>query len=48
MSLASEQKSADKWKMVADLAFELGEVNLAEQALLEAKDYNGLLLYYNW
>lgn len=34
--------------MVADLALELGEFKTAENAMLSANDYNGLLLYYSW
>lgn len=45
--LVAEQTSADKWKMVADLAFELGEFRHAEEAMVAAKDYQGLLLYYS-
>jgi coatomer subunit beta' len=45
--LAEEQNSIEKWKIVADLAFELGEFNHAEDAMIRAKDYNGLLLYYS-
>ena len=33
--------------MVADLAIELGEFNLAEKAMKEGNDWNGLLLYYS-
>ena len=45
--LALEQNSNEKWKMVADLALELGEFKHAEESMLAAKDYNGLLLYYS-
>jgi coatomer subunit beta' len=45
--LASEQNSAEKWKMVADLAYEMGEFRHAEEAMIAAKDYQGLLLYYS-
>lgn len=46
-NLAMEQKSPEKLRLVADLALELGEFNKAEQAMIEAKDYQGLLLYYS-
>lgn len=45
--LAEEQNSTEKWKIVADLAMELGEFSQAEEAMISAKDYNGLLLYYS-
>jgi coatomer subunit beta' len=45
--LALEQNSSEKWKLVADLAFELGEFKHAEEAMMAAKDYTGLLLYYS-
>ena len=32
--------------MVADLALEQGEFMIAEEAMLNSKDYNSLLLYY--
>ena len=46
-SMALDQNSNEKWKMVADLALELGEFKHAEEAMIAAKDYNGLLLYYS-
>ncbi len=45
--IANESQNSEKLKMVADLAFELGEFNYAEKAMREAKDYSGLLLYYS-
>jgi coatomer subunit beta' len=45
--LALDQNSVEKWKLVADLALELGEFKHAEEAMIAAKDYNGLLLYYS-
>ena len=45
--MALDQNSQEKWKMVADLALELGEFKHAEEAMIAAKDYNGLLLYYS-
>ncbi len=45
--LALEQNSQEKWKLVADLAFELGEFKHAEEAMMAARDYTGLLLYYS-
>lgn len=45
--LALQMNSAEKWKMVADLAIELGEFKHAEEAMVAAKDYQGLLLYYS-
>jgi coatomer subunit beta' len=45
--IASEQNSADKLKMVADLALDLGEFKYAEEAMVAANDLNGLLLYYS-
>lgn len=45
--LALDQNSQEKWKMVADLALELGEFKHAEEAMIAAKDFNGLLLYYS-
>ena len=45
--LALDQNSTEKWKMVADLALELGEFKHAEEAMIAAKDFNGLLLYYS-
>ena len=46
--LAKQQNSADKWKLIADLAFELGEISIAENAMQNGNDYNGLLLFYSW
>lgn len=40
ITLQSEQR----WKQLADLALSMSEVQLAEQCLVEAKDFNGLLL----
>jgi coatomer subunit beta' len=45
--MAQEQNSPEKLKMVADLALELGEFKYAEEAMIAANDYNGLLLYYS-
>ena len=45
--IANQTKNSEKFKMVADLAFELGEFNYAEKAMKEAKDFSGLLLYYS-
>jgi hypothetical protein len=46
--LASQLKNPEKWKIVADLAMEMGEFSLSEECMYEAKDYNGLLFYYSW
>jgi len=46
-NLVADQGSPEKWKMVADLAFESGEFKQAEEAMVAAKDYQGLLLYYS-
>jgi hypothetical protein len=45
--LASQLKNNEKWKVVADLASELGEFSISEQSMIHAKDYNGLLFYYS-
>ena len=45
--IAKNSKNSEKLKMVSDLAIELGEFNFAEKAMKEAKDWNGLLLYYS-
>lgn len=45
--MALEQNSNEKWKMVADLAFEQGEFKHAEEAMIAGKDFNSLLLYYS-
>lgn len=45
--LVAETPNPEKWKMVADLSFELGEFRHAEEAMVAAKDYQGLLLYYS-
>lgn len=46
--LAQQLKNQEKWKVVADLANELGEFEMAEKSMINAKDYNGLLFYYTW
>lgn len=48
MVLAEQLNNLEKWKIVADLASELGEFSISEDCLLKAKDYNGLLFYYSW
>jgi len=45
--IADESKSEEKWKQVADLAMEIGSFGIAEDCMLKAKDFNGLLLYYS-
>jgi len=45
--IADESQSEEKWKQVADLSMELGIFNIAEDCMLKANDYNGLLLYYS-
>lgn len=45
--IADESKSEEKWKQVADLAMESGSFSIAEDCMLKAKDFNGLLLYYS-
>ena len=49
---ASETNNISDWKKLADLAMTLGNFELSESALLQAKDYAGLLLLYhstgNW
>lgn len=39
---------SDSFKQVADLAMEKGEFKIAEDCMLEVKDYSGLLFYYSW
>ena len=46
--LAKVQNNTEYWKTLADLALSLGEFKIAEESMLEAKDYNGLMLYYSW
>jgi coatomer subunit beta' len=46
--LVKESPTTEKWKMLADLAISSGEFKIAEEAMLEGKDFNGLLLYYSW
>lgn len=45
--IADELRSEEKWKQVADLAMETGSFAIAEDCMLKAKDFNGLLLYYS-
>ena len=45
--LADESLSPEKWKQVSDLAMENGNFTIAEDCMAQAKDYNGLLLYYS-
>jgi coatomer subunit beta' len=45
--IALKESNNEKMKMVADLAFELGEFSFGENAMLKANDLNGLLLYYS-
>ena len=45
--IALKESNSEKMKMVADLAFELGEFSFGENAMLKANDLNGLLLYYS-
>jgi len=45
--LAKEIDSDQRWKQLADLAMTLFKFDMAEQCLLKAKDYSGLLLLYS-
>jgi hypothetical protein len=47
-ALAAVLKDKESWKIVADLANELGEFQIAEECMQLGKDYNGLLFYYTW
>lgn len=46
--LARTLNVGEKWKILADLAIQLGEFTQAEECMFIAKDYNGLLLFYSW
>jgi len=48
MKLAEVLKNEEKWKVVSDLAMELGEFSIAEESMKMANDFNGLLFYYSW
>ncbi|OLY84802.1 Coatomer subunit beta' [Smittium mucronatum] len=45
--LAEQSKAEAKWRTVADLAFKLFRFDIAEKSLLNAKDYNSLLMLYS-
>ena len=45
--IAKTSKNSEKFKMVSDLAIELGEFSFAEKTMKEGHDWNGLLLYYS-
>ena len=47
MEIAQKENNPEKLKLVADLAFELGEFSFAETAMKQANDYSGLLLFYS-
>ena len=38
-------KNNEKFKLVSDLAMELGEFKLAEEVMIKSNDFNDLLLY---
>ncbi|KAL7644998.1 UNVERIFIED_CONTAM: hypothetical protein RMT77_004822 [Armadillidium vulgare] len=44
LHIAREANSEQKWKQVAELAQQKGDLNIAQSCLLEAHDYPGLLL----
>lgn len=44
LTLAREASSQHKWRQLAALAIERGEMKLAEECLHHAKDLGGLLL----
>lgn len=48
MEIADYLKNPEKYKVVADLASELGEFSISERCMIMAEDFNGLLFYYSW
>ena len=44
LQLASEANSEQKWRQVAELAQQKGDLTVAQSCLLKAHDYPGLLL----
>eukprot|EP00672_Neobodo_designis_P024561 CAMPEP_0174835364 /NCGR_PEP_ID=MMETSP1114-20130205/5368_1 /TAXON_ID=312471 /ORGANISM="Neobodo designis, Strain CCAP 1951/1" /LENGTH=984 /DNA_ID=CAMNT_0016069311 /DNA_START=17 /DNA_END=2971 /DNA_ORIENTATION=- len=45
--IVKARPSAAKWKLVGDLALEQAHFDVAVEALRNAQDFNGLLLYYS-